>query len=208
MTDLVWPTDNELEVPSLDPALQAVGLEAPLAQWGARSRRGSMRGTWAFYVDDYRFAAVWEKPELALLSEPAALVEPNFSVFDQTPFPVALWATYRKRWLGRFWQSQGVSLWVDLNVSETHSRLNLTGVPKGWRAFATRGYDERLDDLERERLLASEHAGSDPLLLVYGGGAAVADWARSRSGVIHVPASTSPRSFRRSAEPLQAGGPL
>jgi hypothetical protein len=196
--DLIFPTDNGLEVPALIPSLQASALDAPLVQWGARSRQGSMRGTWAFYVDDYRFAQLWTKPSLPLLSSPAGCVEPNFSVFDQTPFPVALWATYRKRWLARYWQSQGVPVWVDLNVSETHSLLNLVGVPRGWSAYATRGYDDRLQALGAELERATEHGNGVATLLVYGGGEAVAEWARAQgSRCIHVRSDTAPRLFTR-----------
>lgn len=206
MTDILFPSSNHLELPELDPSLQAVGLDAPLVQWGARVRKGSMRGTWSFYVDDYRFNALWAEPHLPLHSLPCALIEPNYSVYDQTPFPVALWAVYRKRWLARYWQSEGLRIWCDLNVSETHSRLNLEGVPRGWRAYATRGYDERLEDLSREYELAQEHCGAGPLFLVYGGGRAVAWWVKDKAGVIHVPADTSPRQYRRSGASLQAGG--
>lgn len=145
-----------------------------------------MRGCWSFYVDDYRFAGLWENPGQVLTSSPAAVIEPNYSVFEQTPTAVAVWATYRKRWLARWWASAGARVWVDLNVSETHAALNLLGVPRGWQAYATRGYSERLADLEREHALAVSWGAGSATLLVYGGGRDVADWCLDRLGVIHV----------------------
>lgn len=186
MTDIVWSSTNALQIPDLRVAVQALGPYAPFVNWGSRSRGKRMRGTFGFYADDYRFDAVWRYPDRVLACEPTAIVEPNYSVFDQTPVPVAIWATYRKRWLSRYWSEHGVKVFVDLNVSETHSELNLLGVPRGWRAYATHGYADRLADLERELAIARAHGGDEATLLVYGGGNAVAEWCSSQVGVSHV----------------------
>lgn len=203
--DLVWPSTNALDIPDLDIRVQATGLPAPFVNWGSRSRGKRMRGTFGFYADDYRFEALWRYPERVLACEPTAIVEPNYSVFDQTPVAVAVWATYRKRWLSRFWAEHGVQVFVDLNVSETHSKLNLLGVPHGWQSYATHGYAERLGDLDRELALAVEHGGGSATLLVYGGGQAVADWCASRLQTIHVPEGK--RSVDWAAVEREAGMP-
>src|SRR5690606_5282009 len=67
---------------------------------------------------------------------------------------------------------------------QEHSALNLVGVPRGWRAYATRGYAERLDDLDREYQIARDRCGSEPLFLVYGGGQPVQAFCQSR-GYLH-----------------------
>ena len=41
--------------------------------------------TYHFYVDDYRFEAIWKDPIKVLTSGVKALVEPNLSVYDTTP---------------------------------------------------------------------------------------------------------------------------
>lgn len=197
--DLIYPSSNELEIPDIVLEHQD-SVDVPLVAWGSRSRRGEFRGTWHFYVDDYRFSQIWERPERLCATGALGAVEPNFSVYEQTPFPVALWATYRKRWLARFWQSRGLSVWVDLNVSEAHSEINLIGVPRGWKWFATRGYDERIEDLRREHALAVMHAEATPILLVYGGGKTVAECVRELGGAIHFPETTGPRHFPKRNE--------
>lgn len=195
--DIRWPSSNDLEIPDLLLDGEPLSVELPLVAWGSRCRAKSFRGTWHCYVEDYRFAAIWQKPETVVETGAVGAVEVNYSVFDQTPFPFALWATYRKRWLARYWQEKGLRVWVDLNVSESHSELNLYGVPKGWRSYATRGYDERLSDLRREHALAATHAdGRDPVLLVYGGGAAVAGICSELPGTIHFPERTGPRHWK------------
>jgi hypothetical protein len=91
------------------------------------------------------------------------------------PAAVALWRVYRKRWIARWWQSFGLRIFVDLNVASNHYGLNALGIPQGWRAFATRGYTDRLDELHQEHEQACKFAGEGvtPLFLVVGGGKAV-----------------------------------
>ena len=63
----------------------------------------------------------------------------------------------------------------------------MLGVPRGWRAFATRGYADQLYALEAEYEIAREWAGdAGPLFLVYGGGRPTREWAEAH-GVVWVP---------------------
>lgn len=189
--DALWATDNDFHIPVLDPTMQARQIDLPVSGWGARSRKLKLRGgAWHFYVSDYRFTALWRDPSPLLNTGAMSAVEPNFSCYDQTPVAVAMWRIYQKRWIARYWQSRGIAILVDLNVSRGHANLNLIGVPQGWRSYATRGYSERLDGLEFEFELARVHAGSDSLVfLVVGGGQAVKQWCQDhgRYGVIWVP---------------------
>ena len=168
--DCVWPSDNDHGIPALDPAMQADAFDFPCTVWGTQARGKAMRGTWLFYTADRKFEPIWRDPNAVLRSNPAACVEPNFSTHPEHPRAFVLWNVYRKRWLARWWQSQGVRVFVDLNVDAEFAADNLLGVPKGWKAFATRSHSEGAH-LEREFALACEHAGTDRILfLVYGGG--------------------------------------
>lgn len=172
--DALWATDNDWGVPLLDTHWQADALDLPVVGWGSIARKTRMKGTWHFYTEDNRFEALWADPSPIVNTRCVNVIEPNFSVFDQMPRAVALWGTFRKRWLARWWQSFGIRVFVDLNVSEEHADLNWLGVPQGWRAYATRGYTDRLDATEREYAAACEHAGTDDVLfVVVGGGKAV-----------------------------------
>lgn len=169
--DAKWPSDNEYEIPTLNPHWQASAVDMPFVVWGSQSRRATQPGTYHFYTDDYRFEALWDDPTPLVNSRCTATVECNFSVYENTPRVLALYRIYLKRWLARFWQSQGVRIFVDLNVAAEFSTDNLIGVPRGWRAYATRGYGARPDAVIREYDLACAHAGTtDILFLVYGGG--------------------------------------
>jgi hypothetical protein len=181
----IWPSDNAEGVPTLLLDRQAGVVDLPFTRWGRGCRRSRMRGTFHFYTDDYRFSRLWGRPQDLVNSACVAAVEPNWSVHAQTPPVVALWQTYRKRWLARLWQESGVRILVDLHVAPEHAEINLLGVPRGWRSFATRGSAARLDLLDREHELALSVAGAlSVLLVVYGGGKAVAQRCRER-GWLH-----------------------
>jgi hypothetical protein len=173
--DAVWPSDNEWGIPLLDLNRQALSFDQPWAIWGAAGRKARMAGTWLFYTEDYRYEALWTDPTPVLATDCVAAVEPNFSCYENMPPAVALWQIYRKRWIARWWQSQGVRIFADLNVATNHYALNQLGIPAGWRAFATRGYTARLDatHLEYEQACRIAGEGVTPLFLVYGGGRAV-----------------------------------
>lgn len=186
VVDQKYPTDSALEIPLLDFGMQANGLDLPMLAWGS-IKRGSRvnRGSWHFYTDDYKFIKLWQAPERLLETECNCTTEVNLSVFPQTPFAVAVEFTYKKRWLARYWQEHGVRVFVDLNVAPEFKELNLVGVPPGWRAYSTRAYAERLEDLEDEYAVARARCGSEPLFLVVGGGEAGAEYCAKKGWIHH-----------------------
>lgn len=172
--EALFVSDNDLDIPTLSLEYCADYLVLPFVQWGSIARYREMSGTWGFYVDDVIMEPVWADPDKLLKSHPYGLIELNLSVTVDTPAALAVWQTYRKRWLSRYWQTKGIKTIVDLSVHPKYGELNLLGVPKGWWAFSTRGYTREPDRLliqqyERAREIA---AGSGRFLfLVYGGGA-------------------------------------
>jgi Domain of unknown function (DUF4417) len=191
--DSMWATDNPQSVPALDPRLQADQVPHPVQTWGTIGARREMRGTWHFFVHDHKFEPLWRRPYRVLWSRPACAVEPNFSTTDQTPFAQALWHIYRKRWLARYWQANGLRIFVDLNVdgslNKPHEaagglRPNLLGVPVGWKAYASRAHGNQPERLTEEWEVAREHSGDErPLFLVVGGGGRVKHLAQQHGWV-------------------------
>lgn len=174
--DKLYDSDNDYDIPTLRLDRQPVsGVELPLAAWGSQSRRlRSNVGTYHFYVDDYRFEALWKDPINVLRSGCKAIVEPNLSCYDTTPIAYGLSLIYKKRYLARYYQECGIQVYVDLNVATKFADFNKLGVPKGYNAFATRGYSQWLGTLENELKVAQEISGLErPNLIVYGGGADV-----------------------------------
>lgn len=179
--DIIFPTDNDLEVPTLRLDRQPTGCEIPFVCWGEQKRTYKMygKGTLHFYTDDYRFGqSLFEHPEKVLQHNPANIVEPNYSLYNDTPIAFGIQQIYRKRFVARALQERGVNVFVDLNVANKFYALNMIGVPKGYRSFCTRGYEDRMEALEFEYNIAKSWAGQEPLFVVYGGGEKVKAWCR------------------------------
>lgn len=145
-------------------------------------------GTLCFYTDDYRFNSVYEHPEKILKYNPENIVEPNFSLFADTPIAFGLQAVYKKRMVARLMQQNGLRVFVDLNVAPKFYKCNLIGVPKGWASFCTRGYADRIAQLEFEYNMALQVADGNPLtFVVYGGGEEVKYWCSEHQCIYVTP---------------------
>ena len=186
LNDVLYPSDNALEIPYLLPEMQAGHLELPLNPWGANSRLRKDVATYHFYVDDYRFEALFKDPVKLLMSGCKAIVEPNCSCHDQTPIAYGVSLIYKKRWLSRYFQECGIKVYADLNVSHKFIEYNKMGIPKGYNAFFTRGLDGWLESLKSDLKVAQEISGLDrPNLCVYGGGDEIQAFCREK-GLLYV----------------------
>ena len=184
--DTIFPTDNKYDVPVLDPNMQAELIDFPFIAWGSIRRTSTNKGTWHFYVDDYRFSALWDKADMVPATQCVSVVEINYTITNQMPYPVALYRIYQKRWLARYWQSKGIRVIADLNVARPYQHMNMLGIPDGWKTYATHGYNERIEDLELELDLAEQKAGTKSItFLVYGGGDKVREFCLKNPNVTH-----------------------
>lgn len=180
--DVLYESDNEFEIPNLLLERQAGKVELPLSPWGANSRLRKDVATYHFYVDDYRFEALFKDPVKLLLSGCRAIVEPNCSCHDQTPTAWGIQLIYKKRWMARYFQECGINVYADLNVSHKFIKYNMMGIPKGYNAFFTRGLDGWEESLKSDLQVAQEISGLErPNLVVYGGGEKVQDFCRRHS---------------------------
>lgn len=185
--DRLYSSDNKYDIPSLLMEQQPKsGVLLPFSAWGADSRQKKGIATYCFYVDDYRFEAIWEDPLKVIASGCVDIVEPNLSLFDTTPIAYGLQQIYKKRWIARYWQECGINVYADLNVSQKFIEYNKLGIPQGYNAFATRGYDDRVEVLEKELQVAREISGRDnPNLIVYGGGSKVKEFC-TKNNLVYV----------------------
>lgn len=182
LTDCLYESNNIFEIPNLRLDMQAGKLQLPFAPYGAESRQKKGVSTYHFYVDDYRFEAIWKDPTKVLNSGCISTVEPNLSLFDTTPIAWGLQQIYKKRWISRYFQECGISIYADLNVSRKFYDYNRMGIPDGYNAFFTRGYADRLEYLKAEHQIAKEISGKEtPNLIIYGGGKVVQEYCASNS---------------------------
>ncbi len=171
LDEIVFPSIKSTGVPELNSNMIADDIKVPFKIWGDSSRKNVMTGTYGFYTDDYKFKGLWNNPDKLIKSCCQVAIEPNFSVRPRMPFPVALYEIFRKRWLSCYWQSQGVKIIIDMNVAWPYLALNLLGVPKGTRSYATRAHKGEHDLIEKVYTLCQHHAETEDIFfLVYGGG--------------------------------------
>lgn len=181
MKDILFPSDNIYEIPCLRIDKQGSNLELPFVPYGS-GRSTRLAKTIHFYVDDYRFASLWKNPAKILNTGASAVVEVNYSLYDTTPMALGLAEIYRKRWISRFLQENGLDVYVDLNVSSKFHNVNRLGIPAGYNAFATRGSRGHMAELEMEFEIAKVISGMEiPNLIVYGGGKEIHEFCNSHS---------------------------
>ena len=194
LSDCLYESNNIFDIPNLRTDMQAGKLQLPFAPYGADSRQKKGVSTYHFYVDDYRFEAIWKDPTKVLNSGCVAIVEPNLSLFDTTPIAYGLQQIYKKRWIARYFQECGILVYADLNVSQKFYEYNQMGIPNGYNAFFTRGYADRMPLLEAEHEIACKISGKEnPNLIVYGGGKAVKEYCAKHSLVYVEQLMTSKR---------------
>lgn len=185
--DRLYDSNNEFDIPTLLMTQQPEsGVLLPFAAWGADSRLRKDIATYCFYVEDYRFEAIWKDPTIVINSGCAAVVEPNLSLFDTTPIAYGLQQIYKKRWIARYYQECGIKVYADLNVARKFKEYNKLGIPQGYNAFATRGYSDRIEYLLEEIEVARQISGKEkPNMIVYGGGAKIEKVAKE-NGLIYI----------------------
>jgi hypothetical protein len=107
----LFPTDNRWGIP----ALPSASLEpARLVSYTDRHAiaKADTGTALHFFLDDYRFEAVWTTPGRAL-SRPRAVgaaLTPDFSLWRDMPTVMQLWQVYRSRWCGAWMAAHGVTV--------------------------------------------------------------------------------------------------
>jgi len=98
---------NRWGIPELLPAkVPRTLLRLPLVPY----RDGEHNALCHFFLHDDRFEAVWNRPTVAteVVRRYRAVLTPDFSLYRDMPLAAQVWNTYRTRWIGRFWQEQGL----------------------------------------------------------------------------------------------------
>ena len=98
-------------------------------------KSASDKNQWVhFYIDDYRFECLWNRPERYLnqLRSFAGVITPDFSVFTYLPEAMQIWNTYRNRALAYWLQSHGIPIIPNVRwgLEESYDYC-FDGIPKG-----------------------------------------------------------------------------
>ena len=128
---------GRLELPTMDPV--DVRPTDMMSFNFAKSAKEFDKGI-HFCIDDYQFERVWNRPEkyVELLRKFECVVTPDFSVYTDMPYPMKLWNVYRSLALGRYWQSQGLTVVPNATWSDEASLSWIfKGLPKGGTVFVS-----------------------------------------------------------------------
>lgn len=65
-----------------------------------------------FFQDDHKFEIVWQKPRkhLEKLKLYGCVLSPDFSMYTDFPIAVQIMQHYKKHWVARFWQEEGLAV--------------------------------------------------------------------------------------------------
>jgi hypothetical protein len=109
---MLWPQLNRWGIPHLDPEPFIPAVLAAYHDPAGISQAAADRGAVHFFIDDYRFEAVWNSPERGLerVRRAGAALSPDFSLWRGMPLALQLWQVYRSRWCGAYWQYHGVKV--------------------------------------------------------------------------------------------------
>ena len=147
-------------------------------KWG-RHRRTKEAKAWHHYAADTKLTTLLRDPQQLVDSGSSFTTEVNSSSYSDDPLPVALAALWRKRCISRYWQDQGINVFVDVNVAGWTRELMFQGVPATHGLYATRymktdlsGHEAGTDLLWEDYGAVLDHCNTDTdiLFAVYGGG--------------------------------------
>lgn len=65
-----------------------------------------------FYIDDYQFERIWQRPEdyIKRLTAYSCALTPDFSLYLDMPLPIKIWNVYRSRLIGQIMQRYGIEV--------------------------------------------------------------------------------------------------
>ena len=108
-----------------------------------------------FFLYDYRFERVWEKPDTVLdkLRPYRAVLSPDFSMYLEMTPVLQLYNVFRNRWCGAYWASQGLRVVPTVNWGDAATfDFCFAGIEKGSvvavSTYMASAHDNRCDQKE------------------------------------------------------------
>ena len=154
-----FPGNNSLDIPSLahTPLVHVPAWLMPYRQRPVASELVNGAGL-HFFLEDYRFEAVWNRPGQALkgLRPYTAVLTPDFSLYRDWPVAAQVWNVYRSRWCGAYWQANGLTVIPTVSWSTAVSYdFCFLGLPRhSLVALSTVGLRWRQDETARALFVA------------------------------------------------------
>lgn len=117
----MFPGVGEFDIPQL-PRVDIVADEFIGFNYAKTCKRPENVGV-HFFLDDYQFARVWERPDayIAMLQRFQCVCTPDFSMYTDFPKAIQIYNHYRKHWLGAYWQANGITVIPTIAWSDAES---------------------------------------------------------------------------------------
>lgn len=132
-TATLFDSDDPYGIPTVE---KETWIPRWLHPYGARIRTNEVPdgGALHFFLDDYRFETIWNRPNdtLAAPLGVGSALSPMFSCYRNWPRVLQIYNTYRNRWIAAFWQENGVRVIPTVCWSDhTSYGFAFAGIPEG-----------------------------------------------------------------------------
>ena len=76
-----------------------------------------------FFIDDYQFERIWNNPEryIEMFKKYEYICSPDYSLFLDDPKAIQIYNTFKKQYLGAFYQSHGIKVVPTVSWSDPSS---------------------------------------------------------------------------------------
>ncbi len=167
--DIKFRSSNPEEIPDLRPQAEEVPDDLQACRWKQKYKE-PWKSVLHFFTDDYRFKPLWnqKKRHIPTLQSFAWVCEPNFTITPVMPAALKRYQTYCTRYLGRYWQHNGINVIPVPNWAEPESlEYSLMGIPEyqtvaiqvpgfGFREereFFNHGFEKMMGELKPVKLI-------------------------------------------------------
>lgn len=110
--------------------LQSFDVSNSLTSFNERKQADGIH----FFIDDYQFQRIWNNPEayVQMLKRYKFVCSPDFSLYTDMPKALQIFNTYKKQWLARYFQEQGINVVSTVSWSDEASfDFCFDGIPEG-----------------------------------------------------------------------------
>jgi hypothetical protein len=165
-----FPSSNEWGIPDLPYIPISASIPDEIVVYGERLKEPGSLGI-HFFTYDFHFNTVWTQPKkgLKVILKYKCAFTPDFSLYSTTPRAEQIWNTYRNRWVGAYWASQGAVVIPTVGWSDEQSytyvfcgipknsvvAISTVGIQRSSKARSTfeSGFTAMLDALHPNRIL-------------------------------------------------------
>lgn len=146
------------------------------------------------FVNDYQFERLWNNPDryIEKLQRFAVVASPDFSPYGDMPFCLQLFNHYRKHWVARYLQENGVHVIPTIRASTDprSKRFYLDGEPKNSPVIISSMYtnDEESRRIYQEEYNTMYDTLNPSCVFIYG-----KQFGWERGNIVHVETFTDKR---------------